>query len=268
MVEIIFTILIVGFSAGFLFSMPVAGPISILITSNALLGRYRFCIRAAVGAAVGEIFYVFIAVYGIAMLYSVYRPCIPYFLLMGAVFLLFVGIKISRTRLDLEKLDPSGIITDKLKNKGGLRTGFFLVVTNPCLIIGWLTSSFLVFSFISAIGLKTGGLAMMVSYNMHSISKITDTQLVKSEPLPHAAQPSEKITTQTASSMTKMLLSGIYSVAIAIGVFVWFYSFTRFLIKNRQRLKVHILTRFIQLLGFVLCGIGVYLAVQAITILI
>ena len=39
MIESIITMSIAGFLTGFIFSMPIAGPISIMITSNALKGQ-------------------------------------------------------------------------------------------------------------------------------------------------------------------------------------------------------------------------------------
>ena len=86
MLESIITIFIVGLIAGIIFSVPVAGPISIIIISKALEGKLRFCQRTAIGAAIVEFVYVFIVVYGIAALYSYYQPFIPYLLIIGAIF--------------------------------------------------------------------------------------------------------------------------------------------------------------------------------------
>ena len=61
----LFTISIVGFLAGFFFSMPIAGPISILITTNALKGRLKYCQLATLGLSAADFIYVFIAVFGL-----------------------------------------------------------------------------------------------------------------------------------------------------------------------------------------------------------
>jgi threonine/homoserine/homoserine lactone efflux protein len=269
MAESIITILIVGFIAGFVFSIPIAGPISILITSNALKGRYRYCVRAGVGASIGETLYVFLAVYGIAIMYTLYKPFVPYILMVGAIFLSFVGIKIVRTNLDLENLSDSGIVTDKLKNSGGFRTGLILIVTNPSLIVGWLTSSFLVFSFISSIGLNTGGLDIMISDNVNSISKIATEKLPQVGQLKVGIeQAAKEVAAKGEVAMSKLLLSILYSVSVAFGAFFWFLNFTKFLIRNRKRLNVKVLNRVIQVLGIALIGISVYLAVEGLMIII
>ncbi len=100
MVESILTLLIAGILAGIIFSMPAAGPISILITSNALKGKLRFCVRTALGASIVEFFYIFIAVYGITALYSYYKSLIPYLLIIGSAIILLVSIRILKSRLD------------------------------------------------------------------------------------------------------------------------------------------------------------------------
>jgi threonine/homoserine/homoserine lactone efflux protein len=282
MTECIITISIVGILAGFLFSVPIAGPISILVTSNALKGKLRYCQRAAVGAALGEVFYVFIAVYGITLLYKFYQPYIPYILLVGAVFLLLIGIKIIKTDFDFNQIDDSNIVKDKLKNKGGFRTGFILVVTNPSLIAGWMTSSFMVLSFISSIGLNTGGLDLLISKNVNSMSNITAAQTDATEQpsklpskikpgsisIPSGSQNSPDIKGTKKQPERPMLLSSIYSVAIAFGVFLWFYNFAKFLVKRRKRLNLKTINIVVRLLGALLCGISVYLAYSGLSMIL
>ena len=87
--ESIFTISVTGLLAGFIFAMPIAGPISILITSNALKGRLRYCNLVSLGASLADFTFVFIAVYGVTKLYSFYAPIIPYMYTAGAIFFIF-----------------------------------------------------------------------------------------------------------------------------------------------------------------------------------
>ena len=56
MAESLITMSIAGLLAGFIFSMPIAGPVSILITSNALKGRSNYCNRVTIGASLGLCF--------------------------------------------------------------------------------------------------------------------------------------------------------------------------------------------------------------------
>ena len=77
MIESIITISIAGFLAGLIIAMPIAGPISVLITSNALKGRLRYCILVSIGAFIADLIYIFIAVFGLIELFALYKPAIP-----------------------------------------------------------------------------------------------------------------------------------------------------------------------------------------------
>jgi len=263
MLEPLFTVLLIGITAGFVFSMPIAGPISILITSNALKGKKRFCIRTALGAAIVEALYVLIAVYGMALLFSAYSSIVPYLLIVGALFLLFVAYKIFISKLELENIEGTGENINKNleENKGGFRIGLLLNLTNPSLFFGILTSSFIVLSFASSIGLNTGGLEILVEENVSSIQEITGETFEKLdsafEKTPSKNAPDEK------SSYT-LLLSLLYAVSLAAGGFIWFYILTFLLIKFRTKIKLIYLNWIIKGLSLILFGISIYLLWTAI----
>ncbi len=265
MIESFITVLILGFLAGFFFSIPVAGPISIIITSNALKARRRFCNRTAIGASIVEFFYVFLAVFGIAMLYSAYKNFIPYLLISGSLFLIYVGYKIIQTKLKLDDFEVKTTV-NKIKDEGGLRTGLILNFTNPSLFIGWLTSSFLIFSFASSIGLNTGGLDLIVKENVHVIESISEKTI---SDVPMQQNNNDKIAEEnsTKSSKYKIFLSLIYAFAVSLGSFVWFYNYVKFIIHYREKLKLNIVNGLIKGLGIVLMGIAVYLIYQGVSMI-
>jgi threonine/homoserine/homoserine lactone efflux protein len=115
MIESIITISIVGFLTGFIFSMPIAGPVSIMITSNALKGRQRYCNLFNIGASFADFIYVFIAVFGLTKLYTFYKPIIPYIFSFGALLLFFLGYRIFRTRIDIEHLEDKIHISERIQ---------------------------------------------------------------------------------------------------------------------------------------------------------
>ena len=174
MFESILTISIAGLLAGFILSMPIAGPISILITTSALKGRFRYCNLVSLGASLADFTYVFIAVFGLTKLYTFYKPLIPYIFIVGTLFFLYLGIRIIRTKIDIEHLEDKTHITEKIqkKEKGAFYTGFMINFLNPTLFIGVLTSSFFVISLVSSMGLNTGGLAGKLDQNVKEISSI------------------------------------------------------------------------------------------------
>jgi len=266
MLESIITISIVGFIAGVVFSVPVAGPVSIIIVSKALEGKLRFCQRTAIGAAIVEFFYVFIVVYGIAALYSYYQPFVPYLLMIGAIFVVLVGIRIFRRQINLDSFDATEIITDKIENRGGMRTGIFLNLTNPSLFIGWLVASFIILSFVSSLGFNTGGLDIILNENVNSVSEITGTEFENIEGLNNNHE--NMISEAATESLPVIILSLVFAFSVGLGALVWLDQLARLIIRYRDKIKVHLLNKLIQVLGIILFFLGLYLAYQAVVIFI
>jgi len=262
MLEIISTLLIVGAMTGFIYSMPIAGPISIIIISRAFQGKLRFCLRTALGASLVESIFVFVIVYGITAFYEVYQPVLPYFLLVGASFVVFVGLKIRKQKIDLHSLESNTIITDKDENRGGLRAGIVINLTNPTLFMGWFIASFVTLSFVSSIGLNIGGLDVMIDQNMKSVTEITGSEFKEFENSrpeikhdPQAGKPKE---------VYPLVMSLAFALGVGLGAYLWLALLTRMIIKYRDRIKTSILDKLIHVLGISLIGIGLYLAYRAV----
>jgi threonine/homoserine/homoserine lactone efflux protein len=267
MIESVITLTIIGFAAGFIFSIPVAGPINIIITTNALEGKFRFCIRTALGASIMEFFYVLIVVYGITALYLLYQPIIPYLLLAGSIILIFVGIKIIKTKLSANDLTSKSILKDKIKNKGGFRTGIIINITNPSLFLGWLISTFIVFSFASSVGLNTGGLDLIVNKNVESLKEMAGEEFNRLEDISVDKDKVEELINDTVN-LPPLLLAVLYAFAVTIGSFTWLYVYTSLIVKYRQKFNLNILLKIIQALGVCLILISLYLAYRAFDLLL
>lgn len=271
MLESLITISVVGFAAGFLFSMPVAGPVSILIVSHALKGERHFALAAASGAAVVDSLYCFIAVYGFTNLYYFYSPFIPYALIVGAFFLFILGYKIRHTHLDLEHIDEQKqpqIKIPRLRKRGRFLNGFMINLLNPTLFFGWLTSSFVMLSFVASLGFNVGGLEGMIESNVENISHNNNVQIteIDSNAFNHSSTP-EKIVKKPSTSF-QLLNSFAYALFIALGSVFWFFHFSRFLVEHRKRIRMDIIDKIIHGLGFALWGFGIYLLYKGISILI
>ena len=267
MFESIITVLFIGFTAGFIFAMPIAGPISILITSNALKGKFRFCVRTALGASIIEFIYVLVAVYGMTLFFSSYSSFIPYLLILGSLFLFFVGIKIFSSKLELQNIEEDGekINSSIEENKGGLRAGLIINLTNPSLFFGILTSSFIVLSFASSVGLNTGGLEMLVQKNVVSMQELTGKTF---DGIDSTFTDTQNFSENVEHSSHSLLLSIIYAVSLASGGFLWLYILARLLIKYRTKIKLAYLQWIIRGLSFVLFGISFYLLWTSVDMLI
>ncbi len=262
MLEIILTLFLVGGVTGFIYSMPIAGPISVILVSKALQGKVRFCLRTALGAAIVEAFFVFIVVYGITALYELYQPVLPYFLLIGSVFVIIVGIKIRKHKIDLQSLESKMIITDKYENRGGLRTGIVINLTNPTIFMNWFIASFITLSFVSSIGLNIGGLDIILNQNIQSVSEITGTDFDQMESAGSAPDASHR--EDTAEQVTPSIMSLAFALGVGVGAYLWLHILTKFVIKYREKIKTSVLDKIIYVLGIALILIGIFLGYQAV----
>jgi threonine/homoserine/homoserine lactone efflux protein len=267
MLESIITLFFVGLIAGIIFSMPVAGPVSIIIVSKAFEGKLRFCTRTAIGAAIVEFIYVFIVVYGITSLIEYYEPIIPYLLLIGAMFVIVVGLRITLRKLDFDTLNSEKIIRDKIENKGGMRTGIVLNLTNPSLFIGWLIASFITLSFVSSLGFNTGGLEMILNENVNSVSEIAGQEFEDLDQLNHD-KTNAPVSANGQDTVSGVVLSLVFALSVGSGAALWLDQLARLIIRYRDKIKVGILNLLIQGLGIILVLIGCYLAYKAISIFI
>ncbi|MGA2408047.1 MAG: LysE family transporter [Bacteroidales bacterium] len=264
----ILTMSIAGLLAGFIFSMPIAGPISILITSNAFKGRLRYCNLVSIGASIADFTYVFIAVFGLTRLYSLYKPAIPYILSGGSIFFIILGYKIIRTKIDIEHLEDKSHLTEKIKKKekGAFYTGLMINFLNPTLFIGVLTSSFFVISLIASLGFHTGGLATKMDQNVKEISNIEGKKIEKSQGL--AIKQFDKIQMRiskdhqedltTYPTYFHVVISICYAFFLSFGSIIWFFLMAFLIVRFRRHINVNVISAIIKGLGVVLCIIGLY----------
>ena len=268
MAESIITISIAGLLTGFIFSMPIAGPVSILITSSALKGRLRYCNLVSLGASFADFSYVFIAVFGLTKLYSLYKPIIPYIFSAGSIFFFFLGYKIIRTKIDIEHLEVKSHLTEKVKKreKGAFYTGFMINFLNPTLFIGVLTSSFFVISFVASMGFHTGGLAVKMDQNIKEISdiegrKIENSQFLSIEKFDTIQQGKNKNHFQDQTKYPAyfhLVISICFAFFLSLGSIFWFFLMAFLIVRFRKHINIKIISAFIKSLGIVLCIFGLY----------
>jgi threonine/homoserine/homoserine lactone efflux protein len=268
MLESIFNISLAGFIAGLIFAMPVAGPISIIIVSNALKGNRRYCNKINLGASIADFTYIFIAVYGLTRFYRFYKPAMPFLFLAGGVYLIFLGIRIIRKKSDLEQLKEKNPRTEKIMNKekGAFYTGFLINFLNPTLLLSAFATSFFVISFVASLGLRTGGLELKIHENAEKVKSTENLKLKSLEKLP--AEPYKKTARNNYVKSRKeeteypqyfhMVASAAYASSISAGGIVWFYFLAYILSENRHRININLLSALIKGFGIILCLPGLY----------
>jgi threonine/homoserine/homoserine lactone efflux protein len=257
--------------------MPIAGPISILIASNALKGRLRYCNLLASGASLADFIIVLVAVYGITHLFSAFREVVPYILGTGAFFVLFVGFKILRTKFDLDQIEEKSRIADRKvkKEKGAFYTGFMINFLNPTLFFGWLLSSFIALSFAASLGFDTGGLNIVVDQNLDQVEKIEGISneknqipsYLKFDTLKMLKKENHLLKPVNLPSRSHFLTSLFYSIFLSVGGLLWFFLLAMLLVRFRRKININILNWFIRSLGIILCLFAIYFGYTAVKML-
>jgi len=126
----------VGLVLGCFGSIPVAGPASILVLKNALEKGHRQGFDVAVGAAVGESVYAFVAFWGLTTVLESFPVLLPISKIVGAVLVIVLGIY-----LVVRRASPTEAHAAKLADRQGRRwlRGFLSAVLNPTLLATWTT---------------------------------------------------------------------------------------------------------------------------------
>ncbi len=270
------TISIIGFIAGFIFSMPIAGPISIMIVSSALKGRLRACNLMALGAALADFIYVLVAVYGITNLFSAYKQVIPYILGPGSILMVYIGYRIMRTKFKIDRLEEAADPNNTEKDSGAFYSGFMINFFNPTIFFGWLVSSFIVLSFASSLGFDTGGLNSMVDHNLNDIETI-DGNVTEKPEIPSYLQfdtlkvfrdTDQEPETGKSPQDYPFLTSLFYAFFLAVGSIAWFIILALLFIRFRKHLNINILNMIIRSLGLALGLFGLYFAYMTLKLLI
>ena len=128
--------LIIGFVFAFFGSIPIAGPIAVIVLSKGLQYRNRAGLFIAIGAAVAEAIYAFLAFWGFSAVLSRYPKLIPATRLVGCAILIGLGIYLAvRTPKSKEAAQSK----DKSKVVGvrNILLGFSMTVVNPTLLVTW-----------------------------------------------------------------------------------------------------------------------------------
>jgi threonine/homoserine/homoserine lactone efflux protein len=124
---------------GFFGSMPLAGPISLLVVSRAAHGEFEDARRIGLGAAIAEAFYAGIAFLDFAAFLSRHAFVVPLSHGITAVILVVLGVRFAAF-VPQEKGNGG-------ENKAGsLLLGFSISALNPTLLVTWSAAVALLYS--------------------------------------------------------------------------------------------------------------------------
>ena len=131
-----FFVLATGIAIGLAMTAP-PGPVNILVIRTAISQGFRVGFLTGLGAVASDLVYASIAAYGVSSIAHAVSSHARPLMAVGGAFLVFIGLRLARTRLGLEALGPEGA-QDKGVLIGKMLTAFTMSITNPAVLFGFL----------------------------------------------------------------------------------------------------------------------------------
>ncbi len=136
--------LVVGFLFGFIGSMPVAGPIALLVFARAVEGRFESGLWVAVGCALAESTYAWLAFWGFSTFLTEYDWIVPLSRGVAAVILVGLGVVFARRSGGTSLADDGRPVpVGRFRN---FSLGLSITALNPTLIATWSAAATTLFS--------------------------------------------------------------------------------------------------------------------------
>ena len=123
---------VAAFVFAFVGSLPLAGPIALLVVSNGASGRYKEALRIALGAAVAEGIYASLAFWGFATFLARYKLVLPISHGITAIILCGLGVHFLFFKPKEDEAKPG-----EEPKPGRFWVGFSIAAFNPTLLATW-----------------------------------------------------------------------------------------------------------------------------------
>jgi threonine/homoserine/homoserine lactone efflux protein len=128
---VIVAVCAIALAFGFFGSMPLAGPIAIMVVSRAAQKKYGEGLRIGLGAAAAEGIYAGVAFFGFTTLLARHPIVVPVSHAVTALVLVALGIRFAVWKPKNEPHD------DNERRAGTVFVGFSLSALNPTLLVTW-----------------------------------------------------------------------------------------------------------------------------------
>ncbi|QRK07401.1 LysE family transporter [Archangium violaceum] len=125
---------LVAFAFGFIGSMPLAGPIAVMVFSTSVRRHYGAALRIGFGAALAVSLYAAVAFWGFSTFLAKYPVILPVSHGLSAVVLTVLGVHFARWKLR-DEAKP-----EQEPHREGLLLGFTIAALNPTLLATWSTA--------------------------------------------------------------------------------------------------------------------------------
>ncbi|MFQ5916738.1 MAG: LysE family translocator, partial [Candidatus Binatia bacterium] len=134
-----------GFLMGFVGSMPISGPISLLVFHRGMLARFQDGWAIGLGGAIAEGIYVAVAIQGLSLLRERFPFLEPLVKGMGILVLFGIGLYFLFARQKDHEGNPSANRSES-NWVGQFAVGFTVAALNPTLILTWSTAAAMIYS--------------------------------------------------------------------------------------------------------------------------
>lgn len=156
------TATLVGFLFGFIGSMPIGGPISLLVFHRGVLARYRDGWAIGLGGAIAEGAYCALAIYGFTALREGFAFLEPVAKAMGILLLLALGLYFVIPYKLAPQENPMAD-QSRASSVGQFLVGFTIAALNPTLILTWSVSAAMLYSLANITFQTTEWIAFAIS---------------------------------------------------------------------------------------------------------
>ncbi len=139
---------LLGLLIGFIGSIPLAGPIALLVFNKGIEKRYGEGAILALGSAIPEAVYCGLAFFGFDYLFARYLWVEPAAKLLGAVLMVVLGLVFifSKTKKQTDNKQPKLVVKFGGRWVSSFFSGLSIAAINPVLIVTWSGVAAIVFS--------------------------------------------------------------------------------------------------------------------------
>ncbi|HEX4351981.1 MAG TPA: LysE family transporter, partial [Polyangiales bacterium] len=137
---------LLGFCFGYIGSMPVAGPIAVLVFGRGLEDRTRNGLYLASGAAIAESVYAYLAFWGFSAFLVQHRWIEPTSRVAAAVILTLLGVHFYRRKPPMPVEGEALVEKPRGGNKRSFFLGFTITALNPTLLATWTAAVTTIYS--------------------------------------------------------------------------------------------------------------------------
>lgn len=142
------TAALLGLLLGFIGSMPVAGPVALLVVRKGMKEEFDEGAALALGASMPEAIYCGLALAGFDFLFVNYPDVASASKILGSIILMVLGITF--VRMTPKRPKPDLAVPRKHRQAAPFITGFAVAALNPTLMLTWSAVAAVLYTFVGA----------------------------------------------------------------------------------------------------------------------